>query len=369
MSDTTDEQFSGRPIVDDGIASREDADSVGSNKHKRAENLAATRRRFLRVTSSAVGASLAAVGYGFVPSKDAMATIGPRASAGTRRPLSLPVPGLHERIATFAGRIIHDPTARASFRNDPVDALISSGVVPPNSRITISKGNALFFYLLTNDDLQRRLLAAVAPFSGIRNAVNPYTKQNVNVASVPTMRNVDYAYTESTDFARSLEAQMAVLLGDTRVCEILGISADVAHRDAVATTPSKRLTDQAEAYNAIVRSRGGPSFSDNSGKDHSPVRDLRAYLVVLNLNVLANANYQYNANYNSNVNVLLNLNISLNANANAATNYNYSTAGPGDADISGFGSLSETSLQKRSLKRFCDQLSGDAERVSQAVDR
>ncbi len=321
------------------------------NDESRADALAATRRRFLKMTGTALGASLAATGFGFVAAKDALA-IGVRSGA---EGLVLPIPGMHERVTTFVSKLLHDRSLQDSFSQNPMATLVKYGVTPNATAATISASNALFFYLVSNRELQQEVASAATSFPSIHAALNSYTARNVNITSVESVESEDYSYTSAIDFRQSLDSQIQILIRDIRVQQLLGIRLDSPQQAQFASSLSNKLTAIAQTHNAQKRSNA------------HVVSPQRSYLAVFNFNFVANANYQYNANFSANFNFVSNANASLNFNANAATYVNYD--GANSVLDYGLDPLDDSSASSRSqrelLKRLCDSLSAHAEGFSQ----
>jgi hypothetical protein len=296
---------------------------------------------------------LAAAGYGFVPPAGATSKTATGLSAARLGPMVIPVQGMYEKVAYFAAQLQRDEPLRAAFRNDPVDTLIAAGVMPRKERITISKGNALFFYLTYNTALQRTANDALLSYNGVRKALNPYTARRTAPMSGPDLMEISDAYFGAVDFPQSFEAQLSVLIGDPYVRHILGVSDDVAQRNAFVLNTSRRFAQWAEIRKT---SRGRSAESGDVRDTASGLEPLGVYLnymALFNITVTVDTTVYVNSNFSIGV--------------VTTTQASFDVDGPGDSDIS--GNPLQSVQQRTSLKHFCDQLASAAPPSSNSSSR
>lgn len=269
-------------------------DKPESGKPNRKAAISETRRRFLLMSGTFLGAGLTGCGYGFVP---------PKISPPGGTPLVLSMDQRMQRMLNFFATLHTSNTLQASFIQNPTQTLIAAGVVPPNSAVEINRANRLLLYTLGNRSLQDQLLGIVAQYPSVTQIGNKYTTNNVNL---DTIHKFEDDLDANADFKPMFREEVSLFISDSNVRSILGLNLSPEQIPHFVD----KLTD---------------SMSDGLNPDNpQPVRPL---LVVVNTFIALNINFKWNVNVNLNVNTNLNANLNVNYNMNANTQCNTSTNG------------------------------------------
>lgn len=238
---------------------------------KKESALEATRKRFISLIGTSLGASLAGCGYGFVPSNTTSPT----------DPLTVPMNDALKRGLKFFTAAQDDPTLQEQFIQNPSATLIGYGVAEPNTKAEVSKANRLLFYMLKNKGLANRCASIATSASGMGRAVkaleNEFTGSNPNIKQV---RAAIHAINTASDKDLVIERQVEVLMSDETFRDIAGV-----HLEANEISP----------YSRRLAARVGNLETEKPNT-------IPFFNFALNVNFILNANFFSNANFNLNAN-------------------------------------------------------------------
>lgn len=251
----------------------------------RKEAFAATRRRFIQLMATTMGAALSGCGYGFVPS-----------NTSNTNPLNVPLEPSDQKMLAFFDTLRQDSTLADRFILDPSSTMIAAGVLPPANSVQIARANRLVMYVLANKPLLEQLGAIASRHTNEHELFNSYTATNVNFDSFQAAKA---AMSESdVDWKALFAEQVEVLFSDAKIRAIAGLDINEDKVPAFASNVSQSMIGE-------IQGRGEPRH-----------RDMAAFAVAA-ANAIALANWKYAAN----VNFAANANFF--ANANWVWNWNY----------------------------------------------
>ena len=254
----------------------------GDSRSKQQEHpLSATRKRFIQLSGTALGATLSGCGYGFVATNMGAAK------------LRLPMDSAEQGALAFYMSMRASKAIQNRFVADPVGTMSAAGAVPPESASQVSRANKLLLYMLANEDLSKRVAEVALQRAARFPTPNAFTSANSNIQE---LHEAVGAVELAADDRSLVQEQVSIIVGDATFRDILGLQ--LSQSDVPAYVA--RLTEKLMARK-IAGDGGVPTPNPDIG--------------IINVNFFLNANIKFNANYNTNVNI--------NANANANLNYNF----------------------------------------------